>query len=55
VLASNAAGMGLVCGDCGGDIAVPVTDDYVDAMSGGPTVGQCVDCGGYVPLTDAAV
>jgi hypothetical protein len=41
--------MALVCGNCGGDIAVPVV--YEDAQ--GPLTDPCcVDCGEKVKLWD---
>jgi len=39
--------MGLVCANCGGDIAVPTKEKRTDSFVGN---AQCVDCGRYCKI-----
>ena len=39
--------MALVCGNCGGDLALEMSDDYVEVAEENVQIATCTDCGKY--------
>lgn len=47
--------MALVCGNCGGDLALDMSDDWVELADENGQLVTCTDCGKYGLLATSDV
>jgi hypothetical protein len=46
--------MALVCGNCGGDLALEMTDELLELEEETSQIVNCVDCGKYGVLSSSS-